>query len=283
MDPLNIRILAGFPFTPVFEDPPTPEEAAAAAEAEATAATAAAVEAEKKKTPPTFTAEQQAHMNSVLAEERRKSKSKNDALVLQLTTEKNRVGTTASEKQALEDRIETLKNEYATKDELAQKESKKRQTAAEKRASEAETDAKKWQDLYKSDKIEGEILKAANNHKAFNPNHILRILAPDTRLVDEVGEDGTTPTGKLIPKVKLAVLDKEGKPVTLEFTVTEAVKQMTDMEEHAPLFNSGATGGLGGSGSRQVKTAGSGGPPTDTDGYMKWRSEQKKKATGGGK
>jgi hypothetical protein len=278
-----IKAIASLSFYDEASEAEAAAATAAAAAAEAAkadpeaAAAAAAAAAANKKTAPTFTKEQQEHMNTVLAEERRKGKAKNDDLILQLETQKTRVGTTVAEKAALEDRIETLKNDYATKDELTQKESKKKQTAAEKRADLAEADAKKWQDTYKSEKIEGEIVKAANIHKAYNPLHILRILAPDTRLVDEVGEDGTTPTGRLIPKVKLSVPDKDGKLVLLEFSVTEAVKQMTEMEEHAPLFFSGASGGLGGSGSRTSKTSGNGAPPTDTDAYMKWRSEQKKK------
>ena len=69
----------------------------------------------KSKTP-TFTPDQQAYVNSLVAEERRRAKSKNEALILQLETLKNSSNTTAAEKEQLADRIESLKAEFQTKE-----------------------------------------------------------------------------------------------------------------------------------------------------------------------
>ena len=108
---LNDTLLVASPFTTTYEgevDPPVADPPAADP-----------TPAEKKPTEKVkLNTEQQAFVNSLLAEERRKSTAKNDQLITQLETEKNRSGTTAAEKAQLEERIETLKNEFATKDEL---------------------------------------------------------------------------------------------------------------------------------------------------------------------
>ncbi len=99
-------------------------------------------------------------------------------------------------------------------------------------------------------------------------------LAPATRLVPELDEDNK-PTGQLIPRVKVTTV-KDGKPVPMEMTVTEAVKWMSEQDEHAPLFNSGATGGLG-AGPNNPRRSGSDPdePPTDPREYVEWRKKHR--------
>ena len=62
---------------------------------------------------------------------------------------------------------------------------------------------------------------------------------------EELDSEGK-PTGKLIPKVKLQDKDKDGKPVTLELLVPEAIKRMKEMEQYFNLFKGEGTGGIGG-------------------------------------
>ena len=50
----------------------------------------------------------------------------------------------------------------------------------------------------------------------------------------------------MIAKVEFSDTDKEGKPVTLDLTIAEAVKRMSEMDEYANLFKSEGTGGVGG-------------------------------------
>lgn len=234
--------------------------------------------AKKKVIPPTFDESQQAYINSLLADEKRKAKKKNDELITQLETKKNEHGTTAAEKEALETRIDSLKSEFHTKEEIKGKEHKKKLTEAETRAQTAESKAKAWETRFQEKTITVELTAAAIDGKAFNANQVVTILKPNTRLV-EVLDDDNKPTGEFVPKVKLPTKDKEGKVVVLEFTATEAVKQLQDNpEEYGNLFISGAAGGLGATTLAGRKT-GSKPNPADmnTEDYVAARKAAKKK------
>jgi hypothetical protein len=200
---------------------------------------------EKKEEKVKFTPEQQAYLNSILAEERRKAQAKNDQLITQLETEKNRVGTTAAEKAALESRIEDLRGEFATKEELTQRDTAKKVKELEDKNKQTEAQAKTWQDRFERNKRKVDLTQAAAGGKAYNAEQVVTILEPRTRLIEIVGEDGKG-TGEYETKVKIQTKDKDGKPVTLDLSPPEAVKQMKDMPEFANLFISAQTGGLGG-------------------------------------
>lgn len=237
---------------------------------------------EKQETPPPakktkvqFDADQQAYVNSLVAEEKRKVQTKNQQLITQLETQKNLVATTAAERATLDQRIEELKSEFLTKEELGKKESSKKIREIETRAKAAETERDYWKGLFQTDRVTTELTQAAVAHKAYDPEQITTILRNNTRLVEVVGEDGKPIKGKYLTKIRITGKDSDGKPVDLDLTATEAVKQMTEMpEKYGNLFNSGATGGLGGF-NTPSKTA-KGGPPKTTAEYMAWRDQQKK-------
>lgn len=187
----------------------------------------------------------QAYVNSLLAEERRKAEKKNNDLITQLETERNRATTTAAEKQQLDERIEQLKGEFATKEELATRDTQKKLKELEDQKKKSDAEARTWQDRFRKNKVNVDLNQAAVTEKAFNPNQVVTILTPMTRLVEVTGDDGK-PTGEYETRIKLTSKDKEGKPVVLDLTPTEAVKQLKEMpEEYGNLFISGANGGLG--------------------------------------
>jgi hypothetical protein len=94
--------------------------------------------------------------------------------------------------------------------------------------------------------VTNSLTDAAVKGKAFNPNQVVTLLKPHTRVEEIVGDDGK-PTGKFTTKVKLPAKDKDGNPTILELGPTEAVKQLSEMpDEYGNLFISGAAGGLGG-------------------------------------
>ena len=223
-----------------------------------------------------LTPEQQDFVNSLVAEERRKAKAVADKAITQLETERNRAGTTQAEKDALEIRIEDLKASQLTAAELAKKEDKKRETKWQTEITNRDKEIEKWKGLYTGSTVKRAITDAAVEHNAHNPRHIVKELASDTRLIEELDEEGK-PTGELVPRVRMQTV-KDGKPVTLDMTVTEAVKLMSEQEEHAPLFNSGAAGGLG---SRPNNPRGGGRnsdePPTDPGEYQEWRKKNRAK------
>lgn len=219
----------------------------------------------------------QDYVNSLLAEERRKGQTKNGELIKQLETQKNRAGTTQAEKERLEIRIEELKAEYATKEELANRTTSKKIKDLTTRVTQAEADSKKWQSMFQGYRINNSLLQAASEAKAYNPSQVVALLAPNTRLVEATDAEGNVIPDQWLEKVKLNGKDKDGKPLVLDLPVTEAVKQLSEMPEYGNLFISGATGGIGGN-NLSTRGGGSGDtPPKDTANYMAWRADRKKK------
>lgn len=225
-----------------------------------------------KSTKVTFTPEQQEFINKNFADERRKLKSKNQELITQLEAIKNNVNTSKAEKEALETRIEELRNEFTTKEQLSQQNTTKALKERDKRIKDLEGESGRWKNLFEKTTIETHIVNAAVTNKAYNPQQIVDILSNKTRLAEVLDEENKPIPGAYVPKIKLNVKDKDGKTTVLDLTVTEAVKQMTEMAEYANLFNSGATSGLGATTTRR----GSGDedtPPKDPVAYRKWRKD----------
>jgi hypothetical protein len=189
--------------------------------------------------------DQQAFVNSLLAEERRKAAVKNEQLITQLETEKNRAGTTASEKLQLEERIEGLKTEFATKEELKARETSKKVAELEATNRRLEAEGSTWKTRYDRDRKRIDLTQAAATEQAYNPRQVVNELFPNARLEPVVGEDGK-PTDEFQTRVKINTVDKDGKPVTLDLDPLSAVKQLKEMKEHANMFISPVAGGLGG-------------------------------------
>ena len=240
--------------------------AADKAAADKTAADKAA--ADKAAASKTFT---QDDVNKFLAEERRKAQKGNERTVKELETLRKTANLTTEEKEKLEIRIEDLKNEFLSKEELAKKETKKEADKTKRQLEDLVTERDRWKNLFTSSTIERELVSAAAAD-AYNPDQILKILKPDTRLTEELDAETGQPTGKLIPKVKFVGKDKDGKPVQLDLSATEAIKQMKEMQEYGNLFRSGANGGLGGNNAITLNLT-KGEIPTDPRAYREWRKK----------
>jgi hypothetical protein len=231
----------------------------------------------KKKKPPTFTKEQQDYFNAQLAEERRRGKEKNDKLILELQTKSQLVSTSEAEKKRIEDQIEQLRGEYLTKEENQKKSVEKQLKDEREKREKAEKTAKDWETLYTEEKIERDLTDAAVEHKAFNPEPVRAVLRPQTRITDELDNEGK-PTGKKVTRVKVKKPGENGTVQIMEMTPAEAVKHMTEIpDSYGNLFNSGANGGLGGNNfSRQSGGDGKAAIPKGTKEYMAKRAELKK-------
>jgi hypothetical protein len=225
----------------------------------------------------------QDQVNRLLKQEREKAEEKarkgNEATIRQLEQLKKTAALTEEEKSKLETRIEDLKNEYLTKEQLDKKKQKEEADKAKKQQEELSKDRDNWKNLYETSIVERKLLDAGIEHEAFNPEQILEILKTKTRLVDERDAEDK-PTGRFVPKVRLAGKDKDGNTVILDLTPTDAVKQMKEMPEiYGNLFKSGAHSGIGGN-NNQSSRGNLGGPPTnDTVAYRQWRKQQPGMAT----
>lgn len=224
-----------------------------------------------------FTPEQQALVNAQLAEERRKGKTAHDQLIAELETQKQLASTSEAQRQQIEERIEQLKGEYLTKAETDKKTMDKQLKDEQKRREAAEKKAADWENLYTQERLDGDLIGAANEHKAYNAATVTAVLRPKARLVDELDAEGK-PTGKKVTRIKTEKTDDAGKVQILEMTPSEAVKHLAEQpEQYGNLFISAASGGVGGNnlGGGRARRNGNE-PPEDPEEYRKWRAEEKK-------
>jgi len=211
-------------------------------------------------TPPVTKTFTQSDVDKIIKERLDRQNKQSRSMIDELDALKAKSQLTVKERQELEDRIESMKNEHLTKEELADKKRSQmeRQYKTELEGLTSERDA--WKGRYTGSTISRSLTDAAVENDAYTPEQIVAILQSTTSLVEMLDEDGK-PTGELTPKVKFNDINKEGKPVTLELSPKEAVKRMTEIDRYLNLFKGKATGGLGGSNG----SGGSGKEPTAND------------------
>lgn len=195
-------------------------------------------------TPAAPTSFTQEHVNKLLATEKRKHQQATQKALDELEAIKKRANLTAVERAELEGRIEQMHNEFLTKEELTKKERDKVTRDYEARIAVLGKEKETWQSKYTDSTVVRSITDAAAVGNAYNPVQIVAILRPITRLVEGLNSDGE-PTGELVPKVAFSDTDKDGKPVTLELSPSEAVKRMSEMDQFLNLFKGEGIGGLG--------------------------------------
>lgn len=186
----------------------------------------------------------QEQVNKLLADERRKHQEHTKKAIGELEALKQKAQLTQKERDDLDKRISQMHDEMLTKEELAKKEQDRLRKAHETQVKELTSDRDSWRDRFTDAAITRSITDAAAKNEAFNPLQIVRLLQPDTRLVEELDKE-QQPTGKFVPKVRFNDVNKEGEPVVLELTPTEAVKRMREMDDYLNLFKGEGIGGLG--------------------------------------
>lgn len=249
----KLTMLVATPWYAVFEDEggAAGGEGDAAAAAEKAAADKAAADKASETGKKLFT---QDEVNKIMADNKRTLQTKNENLIKELETIKKSGNLSAEQKSALETRIESLQNDLLSKEELSKKENEKLRKEGQRAVESAQRERDDWKGKYTTATIQRTITDAAVEHKAVNPRQIVAILQQKANLVPETDNEGNA-TGNLIPKVKFETQDKEGKPVTIDILIPEAVKQMKDMDEYLNLFQGEGTGGLGASSKSTGKTA----------------------------
>jgi hypothetical protein len=223
----------------------------------------------KKEETPQFTQEQ---VNRFLADERRKAQKANQKTIDDLEKLRKNASLTEAEKASLEERIETIKNDFLTKEQIAQKEQQKAKQKQQEELESVKKDIDKWKKLYEDQNVENNLLgAAASDPDVFNPNQILELLKPKTRLVEELDTEGR-PTGRLTPKIRLAGKNKDGEPIVLELSPAEAVKQLKEnTTEYGNLFKSNVVRGVGGNNNGDTRRGNN--PPDDPAAFRAWRKQ----------
>jgi flagellar biosynthesis GTPase FlhF len=190
----------------------------------------------------------QEQLNSVLKREKEKFRKDREKLAKQLEDHKNSARLTQEQKEALEAQIEELRNQTMTAEERARHQLTKTQKEAEEKLLHATGSAKNWENRYQDLRIGYEISSAAVLCDVL-PNSVQfveALLRPRTRLVQEIDAEGK-PIDHFTAKVKFDDTDKDGKPITLDLQIGEAVKRMKELpEKYGNLFKGTASSGLGG-------------------------------------
>lgn len=193
----------------------------------------------------------QTKLNGILKNERikqeEKHRKKTQELIDQLENMKKSASLTASEKDKLETQISDLSRSIMTKEQLAQEEQKKLKKQFDETAQNLTRERDEWKNRYTQSTIERSIIDEGVRSKAFVPEDLIALLGPSTSLTEEKTPDGQS-TGRLVPRVSFKDVDAEGKQVTLDLSVPEAVKRMTELPRYGHLFETTAKSGLGMSG-----------------------------------
>lgn len=224
----------------------------------------------------TFT---QDEFNRALAEDRKKhtarfekQKAETDRQIKTLEQLQKSKSLTEKEKQSLEQQIDTLKNSQLTEKELAAKEQEKLRKQHGETVQVLTSERDLWQGRFNKMGISNTIISEGAKAEAFDNDALIAILGPHASMVEDTDGDGKG-LGSFNPKVKFADTDKDGKPVTLELTVEQAVKRMKEMPKYGYLFKSTASGGLGG-----TPPVGKGGKidpaKLSPEQYREWRKTQ---------
>jgi hypothetical protein len=213
-------------------DPAAAAAAKAAADEAAAKAAAAATGNEDKK----FT---QADLNKILAEDKRKHQEKFNELVTSHQELLQNQNLTTEERDSLATRLEDLQASHRTKEQQTEHD---RKLAETKSSTELETERKRadhWESMFKTNEVQRALQDAAVGADAFNPGHIVALLAPDTQLKDV--------DGRLIPMVDFQDIDeKDGSEVRTLRTPADAVKRMQELPKvHGNLFRSNVVSGVG--------------------------------------
>lgn len=191
----------------------------------------------------------QEEVSEMVLKERKRLEERNKKTLADLESLKKSKNLTNEEKANLQQRIDELTTSMMTKEQLAEKERKKLEKQYETELTKEREEKQAWQNRFVTTSILREISDAAHANEAFNPEIVTAVLQPITSLREKTDEEGN-PIGVFEARVKYKDVDKDGKPVTLDLTVAEAVKAMKNTpDKYGSLFKSTATGGIGMGGS----------------------------------
>lgn len=205
--------------------------AAAAAAAESAAAAAAAVTAGN----PNFTPEQQAQVNKILAEDKRKHQAQFQKLEKQLQDTLNTAKLTNDERGKLEESLEDLRKQTRTKEEQAKIEKKQLEDRLTGELTTARSEADLWRNKYTDSKITRALQDAAVVGDAYNPNTVVTVLRQMVKMVDDN------------PMIDFPDVSEDTKePIVKQMTPSEAIARMKQLPDaYGNLFKSGVVGGVG--------------------------------------
>ena len=191
--------------------------------------------------PETFTKEQ---VEALVSKEREVHTKRFEDMKTELQALQSRSSLTSKEREEQAKRLEDLENQLLTKEQITQKELKKKDQEYQQKLETTAKERDSWRTRYESDTIVRTLTDAAAKHNAYNPAQVVAMLRTDTR-ISEVVRDGE-PTGEFEIKIKVPTKDEKGNTIVLDLDPTQAVKHLSESDEYLNLFKSDTQGGFGG-------------------------------------
>jgi uncharacterized protein YfkK (UPF0435 family) len=190
-----------------------------------------------------FSAEQQAHVNKLLAENKRTLKEANEKLAKQYEVLSQKANLSEQEKTAYAEQIERLRTEHLSNEELKQNEYKRNVERLTNEAKTATEQANKSKSLFEQYLIKSELTQAASDLKAYRAAQMVAMFGGQTKVLPKMTEDGKVIEGQF--EVKM-MLNLDGKDLSV--TPAEGMKLLKAHADYANLFEGEGAGGIGGSG-----------------------------------
>ena len=181
----------------------------------------------------------QDQVNKFLADDRRKHQSKFEKLEQNLAAISEDKTLSEQQRDAMKSEVEDLRKSLRTKETQAEVD---RKASEERYKTELDSErerANHWEGMFKTNEIQRSLQDAAVGAEAFNPGHIVALLAPNTQLKDQ--------DGRLVPMVDFPDIDeKTGEETRTLRTPADAVKRMRELPKiHGCLFKSNVVSGVG--------------------------------------
>ncbi|MFA6270829.1 MAG: hypothetical protein WC657_06520 [Candidatus Paceibacterota bacterium] len=220
----------------------------------------------------------QEDVNRFLADDRRKHVQKYEELEGAYKEALENQTLTAEQRAKLQEQLEGVQARFRSKEQQLEMDKKTLEDRYSQDTQKLKESVVVWEAKYKSAITDRALLDAAVTNDAFNPNQIVGLLRPMTRMVEYMGDDGR-PTGELIPMVDFPDVDTNtGESIMTRRTPEEAVKRMKELaEQYGNLFKSNVVSGIGAGSATGGLAPGADGRvdprKITTEQYMKLRKE----------
>jgi hypothetical protein len=220
----------------------------------------------------------QEDINRFLADDRRKHQEKYTNLeqsYKQILADKN---LQKEQRAKLESELADLQKSFRTKEQQQEYERKQEREKFKSELDTHKSSAEKWEMLYKSSVIDRSLQDAAVAADAFNPNQIVGLLRPMTKM-QEKSDDAGNSLGSFTPMIDFPDIDeKTGDKVLTLRTPEEAVQRMKELPEfYGNLFKANVVSGVGAGSATGGVSSGDGGRVDPTklspEQYRKLRKE----------
>ncbi|KPK52070.1 MAG: hypothetical protein AMS22_09845 [Thiotrichales bacterium SG8_50] len=199
-------------------------------------------------------------LNRFLAEDRRKHQDKLKKLesgYKEILADKNLA---LEQRQKLEAELEDLRKSQMTEKQRLEYERKQQAEKFKSDLGQLKESASRWETLYKGSQIDRSLQDAAIAAEAFNPNQIVGLLRPMTKMQERTDEAGNG-LGDFTPVIDFPDIDEAtGEQVMTLRTPEEAVQRMKELPNlFGNLFKSNVVSGVGSGSATGGVTSGDGG------------------------